>query len=702
MSTNFEASHLRLQERVERIERQMDRLEHAVSAILERLEMPSVHELNSAVEGAGASPTQQADNIQFSNAPYSYRPLDLQNSEIRLLALNTAGKNTDELSGQLVHVSLDDEQLQAYRSKEFNALSYVWGEPKMDRPIYIDRHLLMITKNLESALRHAREQIVPDRQGSSRVAAPRYWWIDPICIHQTDLEERSSQVSLMRRVYKKAAAVKIWLGDAIEGSSTAMGNCAKNWKPSDPRTRRKGSRLPLIFKNRDFKALGCNATAARKAMVGKMLDPAGSGSSFLSSGIVGRLKLQTRYDPSSRNGHGIRHNSRLSSTGLGVKSSEPLRYNFYHHADDLRTLRLKSYEGHDFILLHDLMLASRDCQATDLRDKVFSTLGLADPEVYDIRADYRLPLPEVLKISARKILPQKGGLQLLGACQNPERRHELPSWVPNLIEQWRYQPFKPTYGSYLVNHEEPAIEFDGDTLLVQGSFVRNVTDVFEVDVTTNATDEQLDIIYEKWKSLGNVYASDIPYGFERPLYPETFTSKRFRDTAWMNFLSVDGLAWTWAKWADDETALPEPEEDLRRRKYPDLNLRLVRSYLVPDDFQRGLHPVQTIRNALKKYGPGRRLGLCAGPARVVKRRLLGPRARGGDVAKNAVLLPANARKGDVIAFFKGSTFPCVLRKHSNEDYILVDEACLDERATSEAWGKAQAAWRASQSMIRII
>jgi hypothetical protein len=181
MSTTFGASDIRLQEHVERIERQMDRLEHAVSAILERLEMPSIHELSSAVEGAGASPTQQAENIQFSNAPYSYRPLDLQNSEIRLLALNTASKNTDELSGQLVHVSLDDEQLQAYRSKEFNALSYVWGEPKIDRRIYIDGHLLMIRKNLESALRHVREQNVTGRKGYSRVAAPRYWWIDQIC-----------------------------------------------------------------------------------------------------------------------------------------------------------------------------------------------------------------------------------------------------------------------------------------------------------------------------------------------------------------------------------------------------------------------------------------------------------------------------------------------------------------------------------------
>ncbi|KAK5231506.1 hypothetical protein LTR72_000688 [Exophiala xenobiotica] len=684
MRTEFEVGHFRLQERVERIERQLARLEHAVSAILERLERPSVHELNSAVEGAGASPTQQAENIQFSNAPYSYRPLDLQNSEIRLLALNTAGKNTDELSGQLVHVSLDDEQLQAYRSKEFNALSYVWGEPKMDRPIYIDGHLLMIT-NLESALRHAREQIVPDRQGSSRVAAPRYWWIDQICIHQTDLEERSSQVSLMRRVYKKAAAVKIWLGDAIEGSSTAM-EIVQNI--GSPPTRGPGEKEVVypsyskveISKHWDAMRLLLERQWWKRCWIRQEVVLA-------SSPVVSWGDSSCRLDTILQ---AVMAMEFATTLGYRVpdlhKSSEPLRYNFYHHADDLRTLRIKSYEGHDYIPLHDLMLASRDCQATDLRDKVFSMLGLADPEVYDIRADYRLPLPEVLKIAARKILPQEGGLQLLGACQNPERRHELPSWVPNLIEQWRYDPFEPTpygtpyaapHGPYLMNYQKPAIEFDGDTLLVQGFIFHNITDVFEVDVTTNATDEQLDVIYTEWRLFSDANAHRH-YG----------DSKLDRDQAWINFLSVDAEAWWYMGWVDGGSPLREPEEHLRRRKYPDLNLRSVRSYLVPDDFQKGLHPVQKNRNALKKYGPGRRLGLCA-------------IARGGDVLKNVVLLPADARKGDVIAFFKGSTFPCVLRKHSDEDYILVGEACLDERGTTYTVGKYKSEWGGS-SMIRII
>ncbi|KAJ9495967.1 hypothetical protein H2202_008489 [Exophiala xenobiotica] len=511
MRTEFEVGHFRLQERVERIERQLARLEHAVSAILERLERPSVHELNSAVEGAGASPTQQAENIQFSNAPYSYRPLDLQNSEIRLLALNTAGKNTDELSGQLVHVSLDDEQLQAYRSKEFNALSYVWGEPKMDRPIYIDGHTWKVHYDMRESRLCRTDKALRE-------------------LLHLGIGGLIKSVSLMRRVYKKAAAVKIWLGDAIEGSSTAMEIVQKIGSPP---TRGPGEKEVVypsyskveISKHWDAMRLLLERQWWKRCWIRQEVVLA-------SSPVVSWGDSSCRLDTILQ---AVMAMEFATTLGYRVpdlhKSSEPLRYNFYHHADDLRTLRIKSYEGHDYIPLHDLMLASRDCQATDLRDKVFSMLGLADPEVYDIRADYRLPLPEVLKIAARKILPQEGGLQLLGACQNPERRHELPSWVPNLIEQWRYDPFEPTpygtpyaapHGPYLMNYQKPAIEFDGDTLLVQGFIFHNITDVFEVGVTTNATDEQLDVIYTEWRLFSDANAHRH-YG----------DSKLDRDQAWI-------------------------------------------------------------------------------------------------------------------------------------------------------------------------
>ena len=47
-------------------------------------------------------------------------------------------------------------------------------------------------------------------------------WIDSICINQSDLAEKSSQVNLMRRIYRKAKRVIVWLGKDGRGDHKAV------------------------------------------------------------------------------------------------------------------------------------------------------------------------------------------------------------------------------------------------------------------------------------------------------------------------------------------------------------------------------------------------------------------------------------------------------------------------------------------------
>jgi hypothetical protein len=47
-------------------------------------------------------------------------------------------------------------------------------------------------------------------------------WVDSICIDQSNLEERNSQVALMCRVYTQAESVVIWLGEEDESSTEAV------------------------------------------------------------------------------------------------------------------------------------------------------------------------------------------------------------------------------------------------------------------------------------------------------------------------------------------------------------------------------------------------------------------------------------------------------------------------------------------------
>lgn len=57
-----------------------------------------------------------------------------------------------------------------------------------------------ITVNLESALRHLRHI------GIYQI------WADALCINQKDVEERTLQVRLMKRIYQRADTVIVWLG----------------------------------------------------------------------------------------------------------------------------------------------------------------------------------------------------------------------------------------------------------------------------------------------------------------------------------------------------------------------------------------------------------------------------------------------------------------------------------------------------------
>jgi hypothetical protein len=91
---------------------------------------------------------------------------------------------------------------------EYEALSYVWGDPKITRTIRLSEHDIHVTTNIETALHYLRR---PDE--------PRVLWVDTICINQKDLDERNSQVRMMAEIYSEARAVIVWLSD-LDGRIT--------------------------------------------------------------------------------------------------------------------------------------------------------------------------------------------------------------------------------------------------------------------------------------------------------------------------------------------------------------------------------------------------------------------------------------------------------------------------------------------------
>ncbi|KAF5877894.1 putative heterokaryon incompatibility protein [Botrytis fragariae] len=137
-----------------------------------------------------------------------YRSLEIKLREVRLVHLNP-GLFEDPISCSITYMSLKECTESAYE-----ALSYCWGDHRQRKDIKVtvtdlkghSEYIMSITLSLYSALQRLRPQ-----NGLARVL-----WADSICINQDDLAERSSQVSLMRDIYRKAQGVVVWLGHGTE------------------------------------------------------------------------------------------------------------------------------------------------------------------------------------------------------------------------------------------------------------------------------------------------------------------------------------------------------------------------------------------------------------------------------------------------------------------------------------------------------
>ncbi|KAF2021684.1 hypothetical protein BU24DRAFT_488058 [Aaosphaeria arxii CBS 175.79] len=156
---------------------------------------------------------------------YKYPPFTDPANELRLLELQPSS----DPSAPLVC------KIEAYRLgaapecilPEYLALSYVWGDASQREPILIDAddyytngepglRQLDISINLACALRRLRSLRSFDWESKGVMRL----WADAICIDQTCIPERNSQVRIMHRIYASAQTVWIYPIDVSARSGT--------------------------------------------------------------------------------------------------------------------------------------------------------------------------------------------------------------------------------------------------------------------------------------------------------------------------------------------------------------------------------------------------------------------------------------------------------------------------------------------------
>lgn len=137
-----------------------------------------------------------------------YHPLE--DSEIRLVSFSISSAD-GKVECRLISARLDD-----VARDSFAALSYVWGDPTDTVLIRLNGAEFPITRNLYHALlniksHHPRWSTRVKDIAEWELGAP-VWWIDALCINQSDLNEISLQIVRMKKIFSSASAVVVWLG----------------------------------------------------------------------------------------------------------------------------------------------------------------------------------------------------------------------------------------------------------------------------------------------------------------------------------------------------------------------------------------------------------------------------------------------------------------------------------------------------------
>lgn len=154
------------------------------------------------MEAETVQPRAQGHNTMVEEAVW--QELRADKNEIRLLTIDPANDSQSLISCSLFIASLD-------HTPQYEALSYVWGDAALPVPILLNGRPWQVRQNLDHALRNFR-----------LAQAPRFMFVDALCIDQNNKVEKSTQVPLMSRIYRQASCVRCWLGIATPDAERAI------------------------------------------------------------------------------------------------------------------------------------------------------------------------------------------------------------------------------------------------------------------------------------------------------------------------------------------------------------------------------------------------------------------------------------------------------------------------------------------------
>lgn len=424
---------------------------------------------------AAADPAEPIPRPPDTDELYKYPSLSEDNEEIRILWLYPAALG-DDLMCAFGVVSSNPSALNS--TPPFEALSYTWGPPEPSEqikctdaicsPHYVDSsdeddssddddgavdyifplttsRWLTITPNLASALRALRHE---DEM--------RSLWVDALCINQTDLDEKTSQVRNMHTMYQFAKRTIIYLGNSGHRTEQGLRTCIALASMEPGNTQRipsSGIDNLVIAEKRpdDWPPLdsghGSDSSSANWAAFCDIVECEWFGRTW----IVQELALAR--DPIIYLGEYSLPWDTLQAAMefvlyTGIKKSH-WRHASVYTAYQLSEIRIRRTQLEQAILrygddwqqhaledagqlsLWPLLLRTRSLQVTDPRDKVFALLNIGITESSDM-IDYRKSTREVYISILAKLISSHPIITFLSWVDGAGNlQHDIPTWVPD-------------------------------------------------------------------------------------------------------------------------------------------------------------------------------------------------------------------------------------------------------------------------------
>jgi hypothetical protein len=381
-----------------------------------------------------------------------------------------------EPSCKLIEVSLRN-------APPFEAVSYTWGDKPPHVPLKVDGRQLKVTSTVEELLFYRRS-----------ILGPRLFWIDAICINQSDKDEKNKQLPLMTEIYSRASRVIVWLG-APESRSDTLAIRKMIRVLSFPQNLNIISTTVLLSSVFEREEEGYIAIAkllqhpwferiwvVQEVAVGKRVHVMYHGTCIdwevlacaaKRLGHDGELRRGLHYH-TSPNIAKLYDLDPISRKSLDVPQVEQLRWTqlvFLTHARVSKGTRIG-------IPLSCMLGLGMSFKSTNPRDKIFAVLGIAeDGHKLPFKPDYYEDVDKIFLKTAAFVLSTEDwfslfsmtgrGYQSFSSSSVSQFGDELPSWVPDFSSD-SLAGFRPAFSVSMASADPKGkITFTSDEKIIK-------------------------------------------------------------------------------------------------------------------------------------------------------------------------------------------------------------------------------------------